>query len=63
MKQEIKRIFRSDEWGNAYLLTVDMPKNRNNTLPYYVFKVELTDLENGDRGEAIYYMEKETYVR
>ena len=50
-------------WGNAYLLTVDMPKNRNNTLPYYVFKVELTDLENGDRGEAIYYMEKETYVR
>ena len=40
-----------------------MPKNRNNTLPYYVFKVELTDLENGDRGEAIYYMEKETYVR
>lgn len=22
-----------------------------------------TDLENGDRGEAIYYMEKETYVR
>ena len=63
MKQEIKEYFAPDEWGNAYLLTVDMPKNRNNTLPYYVFKVELTDLENGDRGEAIYYMEKETYVR
>lgn len=63
MKQEIKEYFASDEWGNAYLLTVDMPKNSNNTLPYNVFKVELTDLENGDRGEAIYYMEKETYVR
>ena len=63
MKQEIKEYFAPDEWGNAYLLTVDMPKNRNNTLPYYVFKVELTDLENGDRGEAIYYMQKETYVR
>lgn len=63
MKQEIKEYFAPDEWGNAYLLTVDLPKKSNASFPYHIFKVELTDLENGDRGEAIYYMEKETYVK
>ncbi len=28
MKQEIKEYFAPDEWGNAYLLTVDMPKKQ-----------------------------------
>ena len=27
-----------------------------------VTKVELTDLENGDKGEAIYYLEKGNYI-
>lgn len=61
MKQEIKEYFSADEWGNAYLLTVDRPK-QDTALPYHVFKVELEDLDNGDRGEGIYYMEKEQYV-
>ena len=34
-----------------------------NILPYRIFKVELTDLENGDRGEGLYYMEKENYIK
>ena len=59
--QEIKEYFSADEWGNAYLLTVDRPK-QDTALPYHVFKVELEDLDNGDRGEGIYYMEKEQYV-
>ena len=62
MVQEIKEYYSSDEYGNAYLLTVDRPKH-DTTLPYHIFKVELEDLENGDRGEGIYYMEKETYIK
>ncbi len=63
IKQEIKEYFDANEYGNAYLLTVDFPKLQKAELPYHVFKVELTDLENGDRGEGLYYMEKETYVK
>lgn len=63
MKQEIKEYFNATEYGNAYLLTVNMPKHPKKDLPYCVFKVELTDLENGDRGEGLYYMEKENYVK
>lgn len=61
MKQEIKEYFSANEWGNAYLLTTDRPK-RSTALPYHIFKVELEDLDNGDRGEGLYYMEKEKYV-
>ena len=53
----------SNEYGNAYLLTVDMPKHPKKDLPYRIFKVELEDMENGDRGEGLYYMEKENYVQ
>lgn len=63
MKQEIKDYFDSNEYGNAYLLTVDMPKHPKKDLPYRIFKVELEDMENGDRGEGLYYMEKENYVQ
>lgn len=61
MKQPVKENLT--EYGNAYLLTVDMPKHPKKGLPYRAFKVELTDLENGDRGEGLYYMEKENYVK
>lgn len=61
MKQPVKENLT--EYGNAYPLTVDMPKHPKKGLPYRVFKVELTDLENGDRGEGLYYMEKEKYVK
>ena len=30
---------------------------------YHVFKVELVDLENGDRGEGIYYMTSNDYIK
>ena len=63
MKQEIKEYYDADEYGSAYLLTVDLPKHLQNDLPYRVFKLELTDLENGDRGEGLYYMEKENYIK
>lgn len=63
MKQEIKEYFDANEYANAYLLTVDLPKHPKAGLPYRVFKVELEDLENGDRGEGLYYMEKEIYVK
>lgn len=46
----------------AYLLTVDLPKQPEKALPYRVFKVEVEDLENGDRGEGLYYMDKENYI-
>lgn len=63
MKQQIKEYYGADSWGDAYLLTVDAPKHPKEDLPYQVFKIELTDLESGDRGEGLYYLEKENYVR
>lgn len=36
--------------SKAYLLTVDFPKHSPKNLSYHIFKVELTDLENGNRG-------------
>ena len=61
--REIKEYINANEYANAYLLTVDLPKHPKTGLPYRVFKVELEDLENGDRGEGLYYMEKETYIK
>lgn len=63
MKQEIKEHFSADKYGNAYLLTVGKPQHPQSELPYLIFKVELEDTENGDRGEGLYYMEKENYVQ
>ena len=61
-KQSVQLYLFAGYYTNAYLLTVDRPK-RATTLPYHVFKVELEDLDNGDRGEGLYYMEKEEYVK
>ena len=61
MKQEIKEYADTNQCFNAYLLTVNMPrKETKNT--YRIFKVELTDLENGDRGEGLYYMGQPHYL-
>ena len=59
MKQEIKEHLSEGVYANAYLLTVDIPEHPKEDLPYRTFKVELTDLENGDKGEGYYYMDKE----
>ncbi len=60
LKQEIREYFGPGQSGNSYLLTVPFPKTETNN-SYRIFKVELTDLENGDQGEGLYYMEKENY--
>lgn len=44
----------STESTNAYLLTVDFPMHSPKNLSYRIFKVELTDLGNGDRGGGGY---------
>lgn len=63
MKQEVKEYMSVEEYCNAYLLTVGMPKHSRTDMPYHTFKLELTDLENGDRGEGVYYMDREDYVK
>ena len=60
-KQEIEEYVNARESENAYLLTVDRPKHETN-LPYIIFKVELTDLANGDQGEGCYFMEKGDFI-
>ena len=61
-KQEIEEYVSVDKTFNAYLFTVDKPKSQTNR-PYWVIKVELTDLQNGDCGEGLYYLEKPDYIR
>lgn len=39
---------------NAFLFTVPLPKVKS-TRKYRVFKLVLTDNENGDKGEGLYY--------
>ena len=63
MKQEVKEYLKKDEYCNSYLLTVDMPKQSREDLPYLIIRVELTDLENGEQGEGVYYKDKENYVK
>lgn len=55
LKQEIKEYQDAMTYGNAYLLTVGLPKWENGlTTDTIRFRIELEDLENGDKGEAIY---------
>lgn len=61
MIQEVKEYFEPGQSGNAYLLFVD-PVKTDNGLPYDVFRIRITDKENGDKGEAVYYKEKEQFV-
>lgn len=62
MKQEVEEYFSENERGNAYLLFVDLP-NKKTDLPYSVFRIQMTDLENGDKGEAVYFLEKQQYIK
>ena len=61
MRQQIKEYYEVTEYGIAYYITVNVPK-KITTLPYKIFKIELTDLKNGDKGEAIYYLENTNYI-
>lgn len=61
MKQQIKEYYEENEFGIAYYLTVDHPQHKKSS-PYHIFKVELKDMENGDQGEAIYFLEETNYI-
>lgn len=55
LKQEIKEYQDAMTYGNAYLLTVGLPKWENGLNTDTIrFRIVLEDLENGDKGEAIY---------
>jgi hypothetical protein len=58
--KEVEEYWSKTESTNAYLLSVDLPQKQNN-LPYDIFRVQMTDLENGDQGEAVYFLEKKEY--
>lgn len=61
-KQEVEEYWSNTESTNAYLLTVSLPKDKNNR-SYRVFRVQMEDLENGDMGEATYFYEEKEYVK
>lgn len=56
-KQPISEYASPTQMMDAYLLTVAMPK-KVSSRPYSVFRVVLEDMENGDKGEALYYLKK-----
>lgn len=60
MIQEVKEYFTETDYGNAYLLSVGMPRKKND-LNYDVFKIYIEDKENGDKGEGLYFLEKLPY--
>lgn len=60
-KQEVEEYWSDTESSNAYILTTDLPKKRHSR-PYLIIRVQMTDLENGDMGEATYFFEKKEYM-
>jgi hypothetical protein len=60
-KKEVEEYWSDTTSSNACILTVDLPEEQHNR-PYLVFRVQMTDLENGDRGEAVYFLEKKEYI-
>lgn len=61
MVQPVKEYWSEDEFIDAYLLFVDPPNSRTE-LPYHLFRIQMTDLEYGDKGEATYHYEKIEYI-
>lgn len=57
----IKEHIGGDNYADAYLMSVGLPSVATED-PYHFFRVEMTDLDNGDRGEAVYFLEKAAYV-
>lgn len=61
MMQKVVEYFGEGETGDSYLLFVDRPK-KPTALPYHILRIRMTDLENGDKGEAVYFLEKKEYI-
>lgn len=59
MKQKVKE-FVSDGICYGYLLHIDLPTEQTNK-NYDIFHIEMTDLKNGDKGEAISFKMKNNY--
>lgn len=55
MKQQVKEYFSAEQTGTAYLITVSYRPPRT---PYTTFRIQLTDMENGDQGEGICHYER-----
>lgn len=59
MKEKVKE-YVSNGICYAYLLHVDLPSEKANK-NYDIFHIEMTDLKNGDKGEAVYFKKKDDY--
>lgn len=62
MKQAVKEYFCDTQTGTGFLISVNKPDVRP-TRPYSTFRIVLADLENGDKGEAIYHYEHKDYMK
>lgn len=58
-KEKVKE-FVSDGICYGYLIHTDLPKQKVDN-PFDIFRIEMEDLKNGDKGEAMYFMEKKHY--
>ncbi len=59
MKQKVKE-YVSKGICNAYLLYTELPKEQTNK-PYDIFRIEMTDLKNGDKGGAMSFKKRNVY--
>lgn len=59
MKEKVKE-YVSNGICYAYLLHVDLPSEAANK-NYNIFHIEMTDLKNGDKGEALCFKKKDGY--
>jgi hypothetical protein len=59
MVEKVKE-YGGKQQAEGYLIYTDLGGATNK--PYDEIKVTITDLENGDKGEAVYYRPKDNYV-
>ena len=59
MKEKV-REYVSNGICYGYLLHIDLPTEQTNK-DYDIFHIEMTDLKNGDKGEAVYFKNKDNY--
>lgn len=59
MKEKVKE-YVANGICYGYLLHVDLPIEQTDK-NFDIFHIEMTDLKNGDRGEAVYFKSKDNY--
>ena len=60
--QEVEEYFGEGQKGNAFLISVGLP-SAPSPAPYDIFRITISDLENGDKGEGVFFLEKKEYVK